>query len=181
MVGQKFRENIFSDNILKTIWKKNLSILKNFWWPFFQSSTTFFQNFTPFIQNIGYSLFFVFFFLCLCFCFLSCFLYKNKKNKKFSSDYWEGKNGILPHLNYWVARARAAPQSLRLWFKYTCIASNATVFDTIELYLMQYDTSVFDTIQYNCLWYNTALFDTTQLYLTQYNCIYKIRAAEIND
>src|SRR6218665_30159 len=48
-----------------------------------------------------YSLFFVFFFLCLCFCFLSCFIFFNKKNYKFSSDYWGAKKGFCPHLNYW--------------------------------------------------------------------------------
>jgi len=42
--GQKFKENIFSDNIIKTIVKKSPSILKI------------------------YSLFFVFIFLCLYFC-----------------------------------------------------------------------------------------------------------------
>src|SRR6218665_1843475 len=40
-----------------------------------------------------YSILFVFFFLCLCFCFLSCLFLKNKK---FSSDYWGSKKGVLP-------------------------------------------------------------------------------------
>src|SRR6218665_2750770 len=52
--------------------------------------------------------------------FLLSFMFIFSKIKfllKFSSDYWGGgKKGVLPpHPNYWGARARAAPQSLRLW------------------------------------------------------------------
>src|SRR6218665_2784729 len=38
------------------------------------------------------------------------FIFFNKQIKKFSSDYWGGKKGVLPHPNYWGARARAAPR-----------------------------------------------------------------------
>src|SRR6218665_1399467 len=38
------------------------------------------------------------------------------------------------------------------------IQYNKTVFDTIQLYMMQYNTTVFDTIRYN-----TTVFDTRHL------------------
>jgi len=41
----------------------------------------------------------------------------NKKNKNFRLIIGRQKKGFCPHLNYWGARARAAPQSLRLWWE----------------------------------------------------------------
>ena len=69
-----------------------------------------------------YSLFFVFFFFVSVSAFFRVFL--NKNTKKLKILVWllgEQKRGFAPHLNYWGgARARAAPQSLRL-----CLEENA--------------------------------------------------------
>ena len=69
------------------------------------------------IKNLQiYFLFFVFFFLCLCFCFLSCLVFFKQQIFLNSRLIIGGqKRGFAPHPNYWGARARAAPQSLRLW------------------------------------------------------------------
>src|SRR6218665_2099440 len=104
---QKFKENIFSDNILKNF-EENPFYSTKFLRTFF-SHRQLFQKFTPFIQNLlpflciflPLSLFllsFVFFFLQIIFL-------------KFLSDYWGGqKRGFAPHLNYWGACSRAAPR-----------------------------------------------------------------------
>src|SRR6218665_1053378 len=61
----------------------------------------------------SFSLYFSF---TLYFCFLSCLFFLINFFLKFSSDYWGGgKKGVLPPiLIIGGARARAAPQSLRL-------------------------------------------------------------------
>src|SRR6218665_2044564 len=71
---------------------------------FLNSSTTSFKSLHPSFKI--YSLFFVFFFLCLCFCFISFFLNKKIRNSRLIIG--GAKKG------FWGARARAAPQSLRL-------------------------------------------------------------------
>src|SRR6218665_66221 len=103
--GKNFGKIYFQTTFSKKILKKSFYSQK-FLMTFFHRQL-FLKNLHPSFKM--YSLFFLFFFLCLCFCFLSCFLSKNKKNKKFSSDYWGQKNGFFPHLNYWGACARAAP------------------------------------------------------------------------
>jgi len=92
---------------------KKISILKNFWRPFFSHWPTF-RKFLRFFQNLfPYSLYFLtpflfpllpysFQFVFLCLCFLLCF-YKN------SSLIIGGKKGF-PHPNYCGAHARAAPR-----------------------------------------------------------------------
>ena len=91
--GQKYRENIFSDNILKIILKKSF-YSKKFVMTFIFFSRQLFskmysiQNLLPFlcifISLSRFLLSFMFFLL----------------NKKFSSDYWGAKKGFCPHLNY---------------------------------------------------------------------------------
>src|SRR6218665_3224231 len=90
---------------------KKSSIPQKFLITFFSPRLLFRKNLLPSLEI--FSLFFLTLFLYfssfLCFS-LHFFFTKIKQNKKKLSDYW-GKKGILsPHLNYWGARARAAPR-----------------------------------------------------------------------
>jgi len=53
-----------------------------------------FQKFTPFIQNL--LRFFCIFLSFSLFLLSFMFFFQNKKNKKFSSDYWGAKKGLPP-------------------------------------------------------------------------------------
>src|SRR6218665_4160750 len=110
--GKNFWKIYFQKKIFKSFLQFSQKILTTF---FFSHQQLFSQKFTLFLENVQiYFLFFVFFFLCLCFFFLSCFFFL-KIFFKFSSDYWGGKKGVLPHHpNYWGRMPGLPLQSLRL-------------------------------------------------------------------
>jgi len=70
--GQKFRENIFSDNMLKKFFKK-IFLFSKISDDFFLVIENFSQIYT---LHSKFTPFFVFFFLCLCFCFFHVYFIK---------------------------------------------------------------------------------------------------------
>ena len=107
--GQKFGENIFSENILnaKKFFYPQQFLMTFFSWLHFSRLTPFVKNLFPFHPDV-LTLSLYFFFLSLCFC----------KIKKFSSDYWGGqKRGFAPHLNYWGRVPGLPPEStpMHVW------------------------------------------------------------------
>src|SRR6218665_3683230 len=114
---QKFKENIFSDNILKNF-EENPFYSTKFLRTFF-SHRQLFQKFTPFIQNLLP-------FLCI-FLPLSLFLlsfvfifFKLKKLKNSRLIIGGPKRGVSPILIIGGA-CPGCPQSLLLWVKITLI------------------------------------------------------------
>src|SRR6218665_4223119 len=93
--GQKFWENIFSDNIVKKFEKIPFYFL-TFLRTFFSQQQLFFEKLTPFIQNVlPFLCIFLSFFVSVS-AFFHVLFFLNKTNYKFSSDYWGSKNGFCP-------------------------------------------------------------------------------------